>query len=140
MPIAGKPYSAEALRISLDLVNYANNLRNKKALDDLEDDSDGAKTSRFLDIAHGVVKYISGGGRASLGFHPAVYFWGTTGKHHPSAFLATISFIQYILSEDKIILFCYQRAEFEEFLVNNENVVKHILGKYGGWTESAPRI
>ncbi|PBC05701.1 DUF262 domain-containing protein [Mesorhizobium sp. WSM3860] len=139
MPIAGKPYSAEALRISLDLVNFANDLRAKKSLDELQNDEDGSKTIRFLDKVYGVVKYVSGDGKASLGLHPSVYFWGAT-KHHPSAFLAMVSFIQHLNSSGQMIDFCFHRAGFEEFLVANDNIVKHILGKYGGWTKSAPSV
>ena len=140
MPVAGKPYSADALRISLDLINFANDLRTSKALEAVEDDADGSKTKRYLDKVYGVVKYISGGSAASLGLHPSVYFWGATGKHHPSAFLAVVSFIQHLNSSEKLVDFCFYRAEFEEFLVDNQNIIKHILGKYGGWTKSAPSV
>lgn len=140
MPVAGKAYSADTLRITMELVHFANDLRTRKSLENLSDDSDGSKTIRFLDRTHGVVKYISGDGNASLGLHPAVYFWGATGKHQPSAFLAIVNFIQYLVSSKLLLQFCFHRAKFEEFLINRQPIIKHILGKFGGWKKSAPSV
>lgn len=140
MPVAGKPYSADSLRLSLEFINFANGIKSQKALDATENDADGSKTVRFLDRAYGVVKHISGSNPASLGLHPAVYFWGATGRHHPSAFLAIVSFIQYLIENNMMVSFCYHRARFEEFLLKKHSVIKHILSKFGGWKKSAPSV
>lgn len=140
MPIAGKAYSADSLRLTLDLINYANDIRSTRQADELVNDEDGTKTVRFLAKTFGVVKYLSGDNPSSLGLHPSVYFWGPTGKHHPSAFLAVISLLQYLLANDKLIDFCKQRARFEEFLVKRGSMTKYILGAYGGWRKSAPAV
>ena len=140
MPIAGKAYSADSLRLVLDLINYANDLKTPKSIEDVQEDPDGTKTVRFLDRTYGVTKYLSGQNPASLGLHPAVYFWGKTGKHQPSAFLAVVSLIQYLVANDLLYDFCRNRAKFEEFLVSRQSVVKHILGAYGGWKKSAPAV
>ncbi len=145
MPIAGKHYSADALRLTLEIVNFSNDWKTKAAIEAIEDEEEiqataGTKTVGCLDRTFGVVKYLSGSNPASLGLHPAVYFWGATGKHQPAAFLATISFLQYLIANNKLVDFCKHRAYFEEFLINRASVVKHILGAYGGWKKSAPTV
>ncbi|WP_214475264.1 DUF262 domain-containing protein [Mesorhizobium sp. dw_380] len=140
MPVAGKPYTAEALRITLELINFTNDIGALRAQEELPDDRDGKQTVRFLERAYGVVKYVAGSGNASLGLHPSVYFWGAAGKHHPSAFLAVVSFIQYLNFNKRLMEFCQHRAMFEEFLVRNHSIIKHILGKFGGWTKSVPTV
>lgn len=141
MPIAGKPYSANALRMALEVVNLSNDTKSKQDLENSEDDGDGSKTARALDRAYGVIKYLAGEQPSSLGLHPSVYFWGATGNHQPSAFLAMIAFVQH-LSADKVRMvdFCYQRASFEEFLLKEQEIIKFILGKFGGWTKSVPTV
>lgn len=141
MPIAGKSYSANALRMALEVVNISTGIKSRQDLEESGDDNDGSKTVRALDKTYGNVKYIAGDQLSSLGLHPSVYFWGATGNHQPSAFLAIISFLQY-LSQDKARLFefCSHRADFEEFLVVEEGLIKFILGKFGGWTKSVPAV
>lgn len=140
LPVAGKPYTADALRITLELINSTNDIVGAKAIDELADDNDGSKTIRFLEKTHGVVKYIAGSGNSSLGLHPSVYFWGSGGKHHPSAFLAVVSFVKKLNLTNKLIEFCQHRAMFEEFIVINHSIIRHILGKFGGWTKSVPTV
>lgn len=143
MPAAGKPYSANSLRITLDLVQFANSFRQK--IEDgeekgLADDGDGSGTVLFLERAHGVLKYMSGRQASSLGLHPAVYFWNSTGRHSPAAFLSVINFLKELIEQKRLNTFCYHRACLEEFLVSESSLIKHVLGSYGGWRKSVPAI
>ncbi len=141
MPIAGKSYSANALRMALEVVNISTGIKSKQELEDSENDDDGSRTVRALDKTYGSVKYLAGDHSSSLGLHPSVYFWGATGNHQPSAFLATISFIQYLIEDQKRLYdFCRHRAGFEEFLVLEQGIIKFILGKFGGWNKSVPSV
>ncbi len=141
MPIAGKPYSANALRMALEIVNLANDTKSKQELENSEDDADGSKTVRALDRTYGVLKYIAGGQQSSLGLHPSVYFWGASGNHQPSAFLAIIGFVQYLVGDkQRLFSLCEHRAAFEEFLVSEQEIIKFILGKFGGWTKSVSAV
>ncbi|ANN65256.1 HNH endonuclease family protein [Bordetella bronchialis] len=132
LPPAGLAHTANGLRIALDLVNITNDVKQAS----LDPDSTGTDTERFINKTYGVVKYVAGGDPASLDLHPAIYFWGATGNHQPSIFLAVISFVQDMILRDELIDFTRHRAKFEEFLVGNSGVVKHILGKHGGWKKS----
>jgi hypothetical protein len=135
---AGPAHTAGGLRIALELVKSVNVVDPKAKHHD--DDSDGSRTARTVEKTHGVVKYLAGKDYASLNLHPAVYFWGPTGNHRPSVFLAVLGIIQEMIAKDELIMFTKYRARFEEFLVGNANLVKNILGKYGGWGRSVEPI
>lgn len=139
LPIAGKPYYSDALRLTLDIVNYANDKRSKTEIAGIPDDVDGSQTLRYLERTYGVVKYLGGKNPASLGLHSGVYFWSSSGKHSPGSLLAAIGFIQFLDAKNELLSFTEHRAEFEEFLVTR-SVVKHIQGSHGGWRKSTPAV
>ncbi len=139
LPIGGKSYSADALRLALDIVNYANDKRTTAELEAITDDADGTKTLRFLERTLGVVKRIGGNNSASLDLYSGVYFWGASGRHSPASLLAVIGLMQYLESRDGLMAFTLVRAQFEEFLVTRP-VVKFIQGSQGGWKKSTPAI
>lgn len=136
LPPAGLAHTANGLRIALDLVNITNDVKQG----DLGSDHTGTDTERYISKTYGVVKYVAGADAASLNLHPAVYFWGATGNHQPSIFLAVISFVQDLILQDELITFTLHRARFEEFMVGNSAIVKHILGKHGGWKKSVAPV
>lgn len=140
LPLAGQAYSGDSLRMALELVQFANEYRASKSEEEEADDLDGDSTIKFLERVKSVFRRISGPQSASLALHPGVYFWGSTGRHHPTAVLAVIGFVKYLIKHDKLNEFSTYRAQFEEFLVTEEAIIKHILGKYGGWAKSAPTV
>lgn len=103
-------------------------------------DADGSQTSRVLAKVWGVVKYVAGQEPASLSLNPAVYFWGTTGNHRPSMFLAVVSFVQELIQKDELVKFTLHRAKLEEVLIGKGNVGQQILSRYGGWKRSLEPI
>lgn len=135
LPPAGLAHTANGLRMALDLVNLTNEVKA-----DLPADTDGSETERFINKTYGVVKYIAGSEPASLDLHPAVYFWGATGNHQPSIFLAVASFVQGMILQNELMLFTLHRARFEEFLVGNNSIVKNILSRHGGWKKSVAPV
>jgi hypothetical protein len=130
---AGFAHTANGLRIALDLVNVTNEV---KGLVPQPEDETGELTVRFIEKAHGVVKYIAGKDDSSLGLHPAVYFWGASGIHRPSVFLAIVSFFQEMILRDELVKFTMHRARLEEFLVGNSKIGNYLLKKHGGWKKS----
>ncbi len=74
--------------------------------------------------------------KLALGLHPAVYFYGATGRYQPPAFLATISFLQWLDSNDLFSKFTKARNPFEEFLISHRYFTNQIVGKYGSGTRS----
>lgn len=134
---AGQARTASGLRIALDLVNITNNTNMKIPG---PKDLTGEETVRIIEKTYGVTKYIAGKHPASLSLHPAVYFWGSTGNHRPSIFLAVIALVQDMIARNELINFTLYRARFEEFLVGKDAIGKEILGRHGGWKRSVAPV
>lgn len=135
---AGMAQTANGLRLALELVNIVTDI--KAGSRNMSVDIDGSQTSRVLAQVWGVVKYVAGDESASLSLHPAVYFWGTTGNHRPSMFLAVVSFVQELIQKNELIKFTLHRAQIEEVLVGKGNLGQQILSRYGGWKRSLEPI
>jgi hypothetical protein len=130
--------TANGLRLALELVNIITGTKAGTA--NMGADVDGSQTSRELAKVWGVIKYVAGNEPASLSLHPAVYFWGTTGNHRPSMFLAVVSFVQELIQKDELATFTVYRAQLEEFLVGKNAPGQQILSRYGGWKRSLEPI
>jgi hypothetical protein len=135
---AGMAQTANGLRLALELVNIVTGV--KAGTNNMSPDTDGSLTSRELAKVWGVIKYIAGNQPASLSLHPAVYFWGTTGNHRPSMFLAVVSFLQELIQKKGLAKFTFHRAQLEEFLVGKDKLGQQILSRYGGWKRSLEPI
>jgi hypothetical protein len=135
---AGMAQTANGLRLALELVNVITGT--KAGINNMPADVDGSKTSRVLAQVWGVVKYVAGDEPASLSLHPAVYFWGTTGNHRPSMFLAVVLFVQELIQKNELVKFTLHRATLEELLIGKSNLGQHILSRYGGWKRSLEPI
>ena len=135
---AGMAQTANGLRLALELVNVVTGT--KAGINNMPADVDGRKTSRVLAQVWGVVKYVAGNEPASLSLHPAVYFWGTTGNHRPSMFLAVVLFVQELIQKNELVKFTLHRARLEEMLIGKSNLGQQILSRYGGWKKSLEPI
>lgn len=135
---AGMAQTANGLRMALELVSIVTGV--KGGTKDMAADTDGSQTSRVLAKVWGVVKYLAGNEPASLSLHPAVYFWGTTGNHRPSMFLAVVSFVQELVQKNELANFTLHRAKLEEILIGKGNLGQQILSRYGGWKRSLEPI
>ncbi|NMY43192.1 DUF262 domain-containing protein [Pseudomonas sp. WS 5013] len=135
---AGMAQTANGLRLALELVNIITGIRSGTT--GMAADTSGEQTARVLAKVWGVIKYIAGHDPASLSLHPAVYFWGTTGNHRPSMFLAVVSFMQEQIQQDKLVEFTIHRAQLEEFLIGKSALGQQILSRYGGWKRSLEPI
>lgn len=149
LPVAGKGYSAQSLPLIFDFVNLANSVSDKTTL---PDDLTGEKTVEFLKRCRQLVRRISGLHASSLGMHPVVYFYGTTGRYQPTAFLATIELIKSMENAKDgagFTLFTSIRPQFEEFLLRHKHFISQITYKYGtrlktskvdGWRGGVSRL
>jgi len=135
---AGMAQTANGLRMALELANIVTGM--KGASKNVPPDYDGSQTSRVLARVWGVVKYVAGDEPASLSLHPAIYFWGTTGNHRPSMFLAVVSFVQDMIVSNELVKFTQHRAALEEMLIGRGNLGQQILTRYGGWKRSLEPI
>ncbi|MGQ5596831.1 GmrSD restriction endonuclease domain-containing protein [Streptomyces sp. ESR1.13] len=154
LPVAGRGYSADSVRMVFELVNFVNNLqpdmwredtgrRRRKRVDGdalpaLSDDEDGSTTLQFMKAVKRAAGKVAGNEPASLGLHPAVYFYSATGRFQPAAFLAAVAFVKDLADKRKIASFTDKRAEFEEFLVRYKYFLNQIVRSYGSLQRSVP--
>ena len=143
LPIAGRSYSGgDSLGLIYDFVSLANNLvEGKEKPDDKSKqkeaiDEDGQGTLTYLKKVKRIAQRLSGKHSSSLGLHPAVYFYGITGRYQPAAFLATIGLIQDIELRKSFARFTEHRARFEEFLLQHRYFTNQIVSKFGGRLKS----
>ena len=149
LPIAGKGYSGESLKMVFDLVNLVNNVspgmwhqktikrRKVKATDItdivLPDDDDGLQTLQYLKEVRKIATRIGSNEDRSLGLHPVVYFYGATGRFLPMTFLAVAAFIKDLENKDAFVKFTEVRSKFEDFLLEHRDFVNQIGHEiYGG--------
>jgi hypothetical protein len=114
--------------------------KKKDVVEEPDDDKSGQATLKYLTNTYEVVRRISGQDDASLGLHPAVYFYGITGRFQPTAFLATIKLIMDIEKRRGFIEFTKRRARFEEFLLQHRYFTNQIVNKFGGQLKSYERL
>ncbi len=153
LPRAGQPYSDEAFKMVLDLVNRVNKLtpamwrvaspedvktsRSKAAkVTVIDDDRDGSATVECLEKVSKTARLVTGNDPGSLGLDHAVYSYGGTGKFHPVAYLAAVEFAQELQSQDKLKAFTTVRAKLEEFLVRHKSFINKLV--HGKGSRSRP--
>jgi hypothetical protein len=150
IPRAGQPYSNEAFKMILDMVNLFNDItpamwqesdeedefdkfivgRKRKPKDTvpkLPNDTDGTETLRFLRKVKEVAQLTSDYDyRGSLGFDQAVYSYGKAGKFHTTAFIASLNFAKELQKRDQEYVFTKIREPFEEFLVRHKSFINDL--------------
>lgn len=154
LPRAGQPYSSDAFKMVLDLVNIFNSVtpamwshkaaaksgkRGKAALavTPLPDDTDGSTTLRFLETIIDNAQIALGGSdcRGSLGLDQGVYAYGATGRVHSAAYLASLRFALELSRNNQLVDFSVVRKDFEDFLVRNKAFLNILSGSKGGRTK-----
>jgi hypothetical protein len=155
LPRAGQPYSSEAFKMVLDLVNIFNNVtpamwthkvqkvkKGTATVQVLSDDQDGSATLKFLEKIVSVARHAVGlpDCKGSLGLDQAVYAYGATGKVHPAAYLASLRFAQELSDQDKLVDFSVVRGAFEEFLVKPKSFINALGHSKGSRTRPLESI
>lgn len=156
LPVAGRGYSADSLKMVFELVNFVNKLQPEMWRDDpaarrrgpagqtaattLADDPDGATTILFMRAVKRAASKIAGNSPASLGLDPAVYFYSATGRFQPAAFLAAVAFTQELAEKRRLSIFTEFRNQFEDFLVKYKHFLNQIVQSYGSLQRSVAPI
>ncbi len=149
LPVAGRGYSAETMKLILDFVEFVNPLpgrdksipkrRGAKAdilAPTMEIDGDGSHTIAFLEKVRRASSRVAGKRPKSLGLHPAVYFYSATGNYQPAAFLAAIKLVQQMELQGSLSRFTDCRHDFEELLVKHKYLINQIVRKLGSGQRS----
>ncbi len=104
-----------------------------KGIYDTDDDVDGTETIAVLTKTLALARRVTGNDSGSLGLHPAVYFYGPTGRHSGPMFMGTMTLVGRKLSNnDKAFFqkFTAVRSKLEDVLVNHKDLVATILQKH----------
>ena len=134
LPLAGPRGVRVAIQILIDVCLMAsrNAKGDPKKIDDLSDDVDGTETIKVLDKTLALMQRITGNSNGSLGLHPAVYFYGPTGRHSMPMFMGTILMVsKKIINNDKSFFldFSKKREEIEDVLVGKKEIISAALQK-----------
>ncbi|WP_394521524.1 hypothetical protein C1N60_06205 [Pantoea sp. SGAir0184] len=134
LPLGGARGVRVAIQLLIDFILIANRdvHGNPKSLDKQSDDNAGDKTVQSLKLAIDLADRITGNGNGSLGLHPAVYFYGPTGRHTSPMFLGTASLIaDKIKCNDKDFFkkFTSVRSKLEHVLVKDKELISMIIQK-----------
>lgn len=137
LPVAGKGYSSQTLPLVFEFVNLVNGA---KADSKLAEDLSGEETLRYLTKCRSVANRMSGTHPSSLGLHPAVYFYSSTGRYQPTAFLATVAFLLELENQKRFRDFIAVRRKFEDFLLAHRILVNQVTVKYGSGPKGFARL
>lgn len=134
LPLGGPKGVRMALQVLIEVILIA--IRDQrgwpKNIDDLADDEDGSSTVKTLAKTLDLMQRITGNDGGSLGLHPAVYFYGPTGRHSSPMFMGTVTLIATkLINNDKLffIKFSSIRSKLEETLIEFKDLIATILQK-----------
>lgn len=132
LPLGGPKGIRTALQFLIDLVLIAtrNQRGEPKTMASVPDDPDGHGTVRALQSALRLMGRITGNDGGSLGLHPAVYFYGPTGRHSGPMFMGTVALLGLKLANNDqsfFAKFTNVRSRLEDVLVTHKDLLATIL-------------
>lgn len=134
LPMGGPKGVRDALQVLINVILIANGAesvdRNKGK--EYPDDIDGVSTISTLRKVLSLARRITGNDGGSLGLHPAVYFYGPTGRHSGPMFMGTLALIAEKLSNNNSKFFqdfTAVRQDLENLLIREKDLIATILQK-----------
>lgn len=144
VPIAGKGYNV--LPFVFELVNVANGIplptsaKAKTVPDPLPSDQNGEETLDFLRKVQSRLRLVTTTYAGSLGLHPFVYCYSSSGNFQPNAFLAMVEFAWRLDQREKKKDFTNIRRRYEDYLAQNRVFVSLTMSRLGAGGRSLSRI
>ena len=134
LPLGGSTGVRAALQILVEFMLEANRDQAgmPKKLADQMDDDDGSGTKAALTHTLTLASRMSGNQHGSLGLHPAIYFYGPTGRHLTPMFLGISTLIaRKLINNDKSFFekFTKVRSKLEDLLIHHKDLIATILQK-----------
>jgi hypothetical protein len=134
LPLGGSTGVRAALQVLVEFMLEANRDQTgvPKKLADQIDDEDGTGTRAALTNTLALASRMSGNQHGSLGLHPAIYFYGPTGRHLTPMFLGISTLIaRKLINNDKTFFekFTKVRSKLEDILINHKDLIATILQK-----------
>jgi hypothetical protein len=135
LPLGGPKGIRSALQTLMDFMLIANKNQagNPSKIQDYLDDATGSGTVEVLRKSLKVANRITGNDISSLGLHPAVYFYGPSGRHSNAMFMGLVSlFSKKIIDNDNQFFknFTSARGKLEQLLIDQKDLIASILQKH----------
>lgn len=146
VPLAGFGYGAHVLPFAFDLVSIANDLtipdsiKTTKTDDKLSDDPDGTETVSHLTKTKKCVQLLLSNEELSLGLHPALYVYTTSGTFQPAALLNVLSWLMDLEQRKKVTAFLKVRRTFEKLFLDHPVLAKPASHKLGSGARTRRRM
>lgn len=132
LPLGGVAGVRTALSLLIDFVLVAN--RNQQGLpakvEDQTADETGESTIWVLEKSLALAQRMTGNDSGSLGLHPAVYFYGSSGRHSPPLFMGMATLIARKVSNNDdgfYRIFTECRKTLEDTPVKNKPLLTPII-------------
>jgi Protein of unknown function DUF262/HNH endonuclease len=135
LPLGGSKGLRTALQVLIDfmLIACRDQQGNPAAVEDQLEDADGSGSVACLGRALRLANRITGNDSGSLGLHPAVYFYGPTGRHSGPMFMGTIALVgKKVSSNDSRFFktFTTVRKRLEDALIQHKDLIATILQRH----------
>ena len=132
LPLGGTKSPIYALDLLMNLLatTSAEQGKNRMAVSDFPNDSDGSETIKTLSNCLDVMRRVTGNDAASLGLHPAIYFYSDRGRHLPDLLLGMLLLIKERLSNNDSAFFkkfIKAREKMEVCLISRKNLITQAL-------------
>lgn len=134
LPLGGSKGVRTAIQVLIDflLMSVRQQQSPMPEITNFDDDITGQDTIEVLKKASILASRITGNDNGSLGLHPAIYYYGPSGRHSTPMFLGTVSLIaEKLANNDKGFFkkFTDVRQRLEELLILNKDLIAMILQK-----------
>jgi hypothetical protein len=134
LPLGGSTGVRAALQVLIEfsLAAVRNQAGEPKSLKDQEDDSDGTATKDCLTRSLKLAERMTGNENGSLGLHPAIYFYGPSGRHLSQMFLGiSILISRKLINNDNQFFdkFTRVRSRLESTLIEHKDLIATALQK-----------
>lgn len=135
LPLGGSRGMRTAIQTLIDLCIIANRDQTGKPLklNETLDDDDGSGTVRALKKAKALVEKVTGNSAGSLGLHPAIYFYGPSGRHSSYMFMGTMELIaKQVVNNNSGFFkkFTSVRGELEKVLIEKKDLLSTIIQRH----------
>lgn len=124
VPIVGV-LASEKLELILEFINIVNGIEEDKQLGD---DSTGDKTVQLLRNCKKVAQRINSKDPSSLGLHPIVYFYTSTGKSKIGSFYGVVTLMMALEKTKSFSKFIKVRKDFE-WVIWQDDMIPQIVSK-----------
>lgn len=134
LPLGGSKGVRTSLQILIDYLLICNKgYHGKQNVDDYDDDQTGEETIKVLKRATRLSKKISGNDNGSLGLHPAVYFYGPSGRHSQAMFMGIVELLATKIknNDDPFFRkFTIARERLENLLISKKDLIATIIQRH----------